>query len=234
MEGWILGAKRLEFSIFFLYLRKRNTGDVIYKRLELLAVMMAMLLSVGCSERQPAGHSSILPPKTVLREGDVVFRIGGGLASKAVLSIDPDGAYSHVGIVVRVGRRLMIVHAVPDEHEFDGDVDRVKLDAPDRFFDSHRALAGEVCRPDDAGVAQRAALTALATYRRGTLFDHDYNAADTTRMYCTELVAYAFDRAGRPIVGPPTHRFAVPGSKVVCWLPSDIHDSHFLRSIIKF
>lgn len=39
---------------------------------------------------------------TVLREGDLVFRRGNGITSRAVLAADRGGVYSHVGIAVRV------------------------------------------------------------------------------------------------------------------------------------
>ncbi len=206
----------------------------MYKPMALVLVgMLAGMLS-ACADRAEAGHLPIHPKEMELREGDVVFRLGGGLTSRAVLSVDPDGAYSHVGMVVREGNRLMIVHAVPDEPDFEGDPDRVKLDAPDRFFAKMNALAGEVCRPADSLVARRAARVALEYFSRRILFDHRYDDKDTTAVYCTELIAHAFRRAGRPIVGTPAHRFTLPGLQVVCWLPSDIHRSRFLKTVYKF
>ncbi len=188
---------------------------------------------VGCSQSAPA-ERSILPPDVVLQTGDVVFRLGGGAMSHAVAYIDRDGAYSHVGIVVDSAGKKMIVHAVPGEPDFDGDPDRVKMDTPERFFSSINANTGEVCRPLDREVAARAAAAAMKFYERRALFDHHYDANDSTEVYCTELIVRAFEGAGQPLVGPPTHEFDLPGVHTVCWLPSDIHHSPYLKTISIF
>lgn len=175
-----------------------------------------------------------MPQGIKLREGDVVMRMGCGLTSHAVVTADRNGQYSHTGIVVDSCGTLMIVHAVPAEPDFAGDRDRVKLSTPEHFFNSIRAVRGAVYRPTDATIAHRAALSALATYRRGTAFDHDYDSTDTTRMYCTELVVHAFSKAGISIAGPPSHQIDLPGLHTRCWLPSDFHKSRFLKSTYTF
>jgi Orthopoxvirus protein of unknown function (DUF830). len=77
---------------------------------------------------------AVLPADSLLREGDVVFRRGAGLISRAVLAADEDGQFSHIGIVVRNGNNWMVVHAVPGEPEFKGDSDRVKMEPIASFF----------------------------------------------------------------------------------------------------
>ena len=123
---------------------------------------------VSCEER--VGERSILPDDFTLRAGDVVFRRGEGITSRVVLATDANGNYSHVGIVVDSAGSKMIVHAVPGEPDFDGDADRVKMDTPGRFFSRKRATKGEVCRPRNDSIAQRAAEAALRVYRKGVLF----------------------------------------------------------------
>lgn len=186
---------------------------------------------MGCSQEAP---QSIMPAGCELQEGDVVFRRGGSLASRVVLAADALGHYSHLGIVVDSCGVPMIIHAVPGEPDFEGDPDRVKMDSPERFFSSSFAMIGEVCRPRDAGVARRAAREALAQYRKGVLFDHNYDAADSTRMYCTELVVYAFRKAGRELLSRGPHLVSTPLFKGSCIFPSDVYASDFLRSVCKF
>ena len=77
-------------------------------------------------------------------------------------------------------------------------------------------------RHRDSSVAQKAAIHALNAYQRRVLFDHDYNDADTTRMYCTELIVYAFDRAGAGLHDVEHQRLPLPGLDYECVLPSDI------------
>lgn len=188
-----------------------------------------LLTGVSCRKQQ---SFSILPSGVVLKPGDVVFRRGGGVASRVVLAVDRKGNYSHTGIVVDSCGVMMIVHSVPDEPDFEGDIDRVKMDSPDRFFSSQYAVIGEVCRPVDSVLALKASHIAFQVYRRGVAFDHDYDESDTTRMYCTELLEYAFVRAGCSLAGDRRHDVSLPFLHTRCILPSDIYCSPLLRSVL--
>lgn len=201
--------------------------------LHIVSIILLLLLSGSCKERGKSARS-ILPKGAELHTGDVVFRLGGGVTSHAVLFADRNGMYSHVGIVVDSAGMKMIVHAVPDEPDFEGDPDRVKMETPERFYSSVNALNGAVCRPTSPQVAAEAARYAVRTYLRGTLFDHEYNGNDTMQMYCTELIVHAFAHAGHPLVGKPQHDFQIPGKRVVCWLPSDIYRSDYVKPVIIF
>ena len=204
----------------------------------LLAAVLTAAVPTACRHQPPrtkaARHHSLLPPDAELRPGDVVFRRGEGLTSHVVLAADREGNYSHTGIVVDSCGTLLIVHAVPGEPDFEGDPDRVKADRPDHYFDTQYARIGEVCRTADSTAARRAADAAWQVYRRHTLFDHDYNDQDTTRMYCTELVAYAYAQAGIDIVEGRGHHINLPFLQADCVFPSDIHASPFLTTVIQF
>ena len=188
---------------------------------------------MACTDRK-AASTSILVDSSCLRTGDVVFRRGSGLTSHAVLIAEQGGVYSHVGIVVDSAGVPMIVHAVPDEPDFEGDEDRVKMERPEVFFNEVHAVCGEVRRHQDSLLARRAADVAMQVYRRHTLFDHDYDDADTTRMYCTELITYAFSRAGRPLSGIRHHGLTFLDISTDCVLPSDILECKDLNQIIQF
>ena len=194
-------------------------------------VCLAMIL-VSCGEREE--EHSILPEDFALRAGDVVFRRGEGITSRVVLATDANGNYSHVGIVVDYAERRMIVHAVPGEPDFDGDVDRVKMDTPEKFFSYKNASKGEVCRTGDSSTAQRAADVALRIYRRGTLFDDKFDDQDTSKMYCTELIVYAYRHACIDLTEGRRHKIDLPIIKAACILPSDIYASRHLKPMIKF
>ena len=187
----------------------------------------------SCTIRQ-SNYKCIMPKGAELKAGDVVFRRGGGFTSQVVLAADRKGNYSHTGIVVEAEGKKMIVHAVPGEHDFDGDVDRVKMDTPERFFSSEYASIGEICRSADSLAAINAALEAYNIYKRNVLFDHDYNDADTTKMYCTELIVHAFKKAGVTLVGPERHEVRLPILRINCIFPSDIHESPYLETVLTF
>ena len=197
----------------------------------LLPALSMVLTGCGTCSR-PA---SIFPADCLLQEGDLVFRMGGGLVSHVVNAADRDGHYSHLGIVVDSANTLMIVHAVPGEPDYKGDPDRVKLSAIDDFYSSQKATRGEVRRLDDTATARRAARHALAVYRRGTLFDHDYDDNDSTRMYCCELVEFVYAAEGVPLVAVPHHIVTLPLAGIdSCRLPSDFCHSPLLKPVAVF
>lgn len=198
----------------------------------MLTIIMTTALLASCTE---TGFVSILPKDCRLKAGDLVFRRGNGLTSHAVLMADRNGSYSHVGIVVDSCGTMMVVHAVPDEPDFEGDVDRVKMETPEKFFLSINAKTGEVKRlRGDTATAARAARHAVEIYRRGTLFDHEYDDSDTTRMYCCELIEHVYRTAGLPIAGSKRHDIRLPGLKLKCILPSDLCESEKFERIIYF
>lgn len=198
-----------------------------------VCILFTVLAIASCGNDD---GGTIFPADCGLMTGDVVFRRGGGLSSHAVLFADAGGQYSHVGIVVDSAGTKMIVHAVPYEQECEGEPDRVKMETPETFFNRMRATVGEVKRyRGDASVAERAAARAVEIYRRGTLFDHDYDDADTTRMYCCELVRHVFAAEGVCLADTGRHKIKLPGMKMIrCMLPSDICDSGRLRTIKSF
>ncbi|MBQ6653144.1 MAG: hypothetical protein IJM81_07100 [Prevotella sp.] len=195
-----------------------------------LTVAIVALSVAGCTK----SGVCVLPAGVNLEEGDVVFRRGGGFTSHVVLVGDRGGQYSHVGIVADSCGVRMIVHAVPGEPDYAGDPDRVKMERPEEFFSTVRTDVGEVCRVSDRSIARRAARKAVEIYRRHTLFDHDYDDSDTTRMYCTEFIAYVYQQAGMPLVGRERHRVDLPMLHADVLYPSDIHKSRKLKSVIIF
>lgn len=200
---------------------------------KLFTIMIAVAMLASCAETE---QRSILPEGCELRAGDVVFRRGSGLTSRAVLAADRNGAYSHIGIVVDSCGVMMVVHAVPGEPDYEGDPDRVKMDTPQRFFSSMNARIGEVKRlRGDSATALRAARFAVDVYKRGTLFDHDYDDTDTTKMYCCELIDFVYRKAGRSLAGQKRHYFHLPGlNPIRCILPSDICNSGELDTVMSF
>lgn len=171
-----------------------------------------------------------------LKAGDVVLRRGNGITSRAVLMADKGGCYSHVGIVAESSGVIVIIHAVPDEHDGPNDKDRVKMDAVETFFSSSRTSNGRILRHNDTLVAKRASEEALRIYRKGMLFDHDYNEKDTNLMYCCELVEYAYKAAGGlSITDNARHDINLPAFRYESViLPSDFINSRHLKTVSEF
>ena len=195
----------------------------------LLAILLPLCI-LACSDGVSVQSGTILPPDVELLPGDVVFRRGSGVTSQAVLMAEKNGTYSHVGIVVDSAGMPMIVHAVPYEDK----EDRVKMEHPDEFFAPSKAQKGAVYRYLDNETARRAADAAVRVCQRGVLFDHDYDASDTTKMYCTELVIFAYSRTEHPLSKIHSHHLHLVGFESDCFLPSDLQHCKDLRQVATF
>lgn len=162
-----------------------------------LFIIPAMLFAgFSCASVQ---ENTAMFPVDEIAEGDLAFRCGRGMFSHVVTFSEEKGLYSHVGLVVRDrDSSWKVVHAVPDEREFKGDFDRVKMEDIAVFFSSQRArrgcllhtgisdttLLGAICRN-----AKKAAQDSLG-------FDNDYDLEDSSKVYCTEFVWRLFRREG--------------------------------------
>jgi len=203
--------------------------NVIHK--VLLAVLLLLAL--------PACKKSVVQEQerfvnVSFQEGDLVFRRGSGIASRAVLTADTRGSYSHVGIVVKEGSAWMVVHITPGEAP-KGEKDSVKSESLSEFFKSSRAVSGAVMRfTGDPELSKRAALEAVTICQRKILFDHAYNLSDTTAMYCTELIRFVYLKAGVDLTGGKTEHVHIPGFSGDYLFPSLIMKSPFLREIERF
>ncbi len=123
-----------------------------------LAVSIICLNGIlfSCHEAEQRPYF-VFPKDIQLSEGDIVFRQGRSVASRAVLSADKAGYYSHIGIVVKYNDKWQVVHAVPDEPDFEGDEDRVKIDDLNVFFSAERANSGALMRVTNDTLARNAA-----------------------------------------------------------------------------
>ena len=185
---------------------------------------------VGCTD---SNKGIIIPQESEFYEGDIVFRRGKGLNSEAILYAD-GGNYSHVGIVVNYLGKKMIVHAVPQEREYEDDMDRIKMDSIQDFFSKEKALVGAICRPYDKSICKRSARLAIELYNKKILFDHDYDSSDTSKLYCTELLMFIYNKCGRKLVDRDGHDINFPLIKHKVFLPSDIYNSKQLKLIKQF
>jgi len=155
-------------------------------RLLCISVIFAFLGS-ACSSRQPEQRCF---PFDDLSVGDLAFRCGRGVFSRVVTIAEADGLYSHVGVVVRDNGEWKIAHAVPDELEFAGDFERVKLEKLDQFFSVERASKACLVHTGlkDSLLIAGLNVNAIRAARDSVQFDNDYTLEDSSKVYCTEFV----------------------------------------------
>lgn len=199
--------------------------------------MLALFSCLLWACREPDTHigRSLDLPYGRFRDGDLAFRRGGGLTSRAVLAADAGGVYSHVGLLKREGDEWFVIHAVPGEPVDATDVDRVKCEPVDRFFAADRAVCGAVMRVKaDSFLCAGAACHAGRLALERVLFDHDYDLADTTRLYCTELVDFVYRTQGIDLPEGRISRIQLPGFHGDFLLPSDLFESGKLDLLFEF
>lgn len=205
-------------------------GSLFRYFLTLLGV--CSLIFMGCTGRQPATKRDFGQLKAAFHEGDLLFRRGTGVVGHIVTTMDNDGAFSHVGIVVKSEGEWCVIHAVPHEPDFEGDFDRVKCESADSFLTRYPKADIGLYRPKVEPQALDIAINgALRQYEKRVPFDHDYDLADTTRLYCTEFVEYVFGLAGVSISEGRRTEVTVPTVAGEYIMPSDLTKSTLLTPI---
>ncbi len=128
-----------------------------------------------------------------IEKGDILFRRGDSLSSRAVLSTDTKGEYSHIGIAVNHSGSIMVAHAIPgeDKHEY------IRIDSIEDFFDHSRASSGAICRVAiDSTQKNRINDYAVHLATSKIPFDHDYDTEHQNTLYCTEYIWVIFKTIG--------------------------------------
>lgn len=162
------------------------------KRPLFLFSFILLLLPFGC-KRKSVPYS--FPPSVALHTGDMAFRTGRSIESKAVTSADQQSTYSHVGLIVWNHNQWQVLHCAPNESP-KGEIDKVKIEPLAMFYASDRASQGAIFRlpvadSDSSIILQRS----LAISAQNAPFDNAFSDTDTTAYYCTELVWYIYKTA---------------------------------------
>lgn len=208
---------------------KRTTPNLVF-----ILIIASSLLS-GCNHNKDDRKNRRQFPDSLLHEGDIVFRRGTGLVSRAVLTADRKGIYSHIGIIVKDKKVWKVVHAVPGEPDFEKDPDRIKMETTEVFFSKQKAICGAVMRVKDEPLKSiKAAKRAIHLFRKRILFDHEYNLDDSSKMYCTELINYIYKQEGIDLTKGKYSKINIPGFSGTYLLPGDIQQSDKLASIFHF
>jgi hypothetical protein len=173
-------------------------------------------------------------PAVQLSDGDVVFRRGDSFVSQIVLSADPTGQYSHVGIVITRDGVPLVVHASPAESS---DTPSVTIAEPfPSFVAPEKASVYAVYRTRNVSkaIAKEAALRAAAYVRAATPFDSAFDLDSPNRVYCTELVWRSYAEAGLDLAVSGRYRLKLPLFDKEVLVPSSISASRHLEPIAKF
>ena len=203
-------------------------------------ILLTIFLTIcsGCDSTpspQPENHYAPsviqLPSAEILLSGDIAFRLGRTLQSEAIAAgADQGMRYSHIGIVIKEGEQISIVHIEPEREG----AERVKCESLEVFFATENAVSGAIVRVDSLSDNQRAIITkhAIDAVNSPIRFDHDYSLSDTTRMYCTELTEWVFSKADIELSQGKRHHLPLTAEAVI--LPRDILSRNDLTLVWEF
>jgi Permuted papain-like amidase enzyme, YaeF/YiiX, C92 family len=171
-----------------------------------LGLVTVALLARSSVARIPSRSPHVSPQKLPIEEltlvpGDLLFRRGRSLISRAVLAADTGSEYSHVGLVSIAGDRIWVLHTVPpEEPEKKGGAIAESLSA---FLTPDKASAVAVYRPKKQWAMSAAEETAWVYVRARKPFDSGFDLMTDDALYCTELVWKSYRAAGVDLkVGP--------------------------------
>lgn len=206
----------------------KSTKAILYT----IVITLLTLFVAGC-QGGGAEQSLVLSNLTQeLEEGDLVFRRGTGVVGRIVTSVDVEGQYSHVGVAVLRDSAWYVVHAVPHEPDFEGDIDRVKCEPLANFVGRYKEGAVGLYRVNTSRECRDIAVeNALRLSRENRPFDHDYDALDTSKLYCTELVEHIYTIAGISLSGGRRTKMNFPALTGDYIMPSDLTESELLIHI---
>ena len=76
--------------------------------------MLIIVLINSCADKNIGDNSQHVDSiKSIVKEGDIVFRRGEGVVSRIVLAGDINGKYSHIGMIINENDTLKVAHSVP-------------------------------------------------------------------------------------------------------------------------
>lgn len=166
------------------------------------------------------------PHPETWKSGDVLFLNGTSWRSRIVRWIEgADNDFSHVGIVMKRGESVWIIHADP---EFGQDGHGQVVAEPWRaVLSPDRASGGAVYRLTDSNTyaCESACRTADEFAKAHVPFDHNFDLNTPDRLYCTELVWQSFQKAGIDLR---------PQSMGKYLFPSDLMSSSYLKRVERF
>lgn len=170
-------------------------------------VVIGLALTVGLSQSSTASarftaqqhhvHPTIRLTAALqarLQDGDLVFRRSPDLTSWVIRAQSQHARFTHVGMIVRHGDELFVLHALPTEvtHARGG----VRLERLSEFHAKRNAEDLALFGVRGLSPADRATVRRYALAQLGKPFDSAFRYGEDDNMYCTEIVLKALAQVG--------------------------------------
>jgi hypothetical protein len=169
--------------------------------------------------------------RMLMGNGDLIFRRTDSMGGNFVLTVDQASAFSHVGLIYEKAGRIFVIHASPAS---DLSPAQVRMDTIEKYLEHTSAAAVYRLRNDPGGKAGQAVEAALPLVGK-LAFDYEFSLADSSELYCTELVWLAYQEAGIDLVDGRYDRVSLPFlQEGLVLLPSSLAGSRWLYQVLLF
>ncbi len=205
---------------------------MVHRLWQIVSIALLIVTSCGNNETWQVEKRNI---PVEFQTGDIAFRRGVGAASRAVLLSNHRGSFSHVGVIVQQDSQWMVVHEVPYEGKTPED-DKIYCEQVSDFFNTQKAASGAVYRMQGMDSAKRSIVYnfLMRQLERELPFDHDYNLADSTSQYCSELVWRSYLDADIDLSQGRRTRVYMPPFAGEHIMPADIELNETLELLYRF
>jgi hypothetical protein len=188
-----------------------------------ILALLSLRSSPATDSEASSGEGRLRFEAAEFAPGDLIFRRGRSLVSRAVLAVDGGSEYSHVGLISIVDGKAWVLHAIPPEEPAQkGGVIAEPLSV---FLAPEKATAAGLYRVRTAGAAAAAERVAWGFVRAHIPFDSAFDLSTPNELYCTEMVWRAYREGGIDLAPP------VPGRQEKYLLPGRLLQSPYLRRI---
>ena len=133
---------------------------------------------------------------TLLRSGYIVLRMGLGADSRLLAQMNrKDKSFSHCGIVMIENGYPFVYHSIGGENNPDA---RLRRDSAKFFFSPVHNTAIAIVRYDlDSPKLEELGKVVRAYYKRRPKFDMKFDLNTDDKLYCSEFVSKALNKAAR-------------------------------------
>lgn len=205
------------------------------KKILLNILIVSLVLTFPFFFRLKEVNSKPLPSiaihKTLLQDGDIIFRKGRSLISRIVLLTDTNSPYSHTGVIRIKDDSVFVIHSVPAEDYSESDL--VKMEPIDVFCRIDRCSEISVSRLKSGLIENIYGISEFAfeKFIQNTEFDDAFDLNTDDKLYCTELVWKTYLSAGIDLIENQFDKLNLPFGTEYYILPGRILTSKFLTEI---
>ena len=179
-------------------------NQLAMKLLTLLFIFYSLFVTFGNgtnhSNVDAAGGYDIDPyamineGQSLLKDGDLVVRLNRDPSSQFIRNLNRhDKTYSHSGVVIYENGYPYVYHMVMGEENPSG---KMKKDSLIRFCNPRKNMAYGIFRYDlNKKEIEKLKAIVHDWYDRGIRFDPAFNLSSNDKMYCSEMISKALEKA---------------------------------------